>query len=234
MAGDAYYACRDGSAAPPEQQRRVVTGLRAAARLYALPGAKRPKRRGRSNRYEPKICLWRPVFSEQQFAAAAELLVYGRKHQVRRRKLVCWWRGLLAPVSVVMGTGSGQRPVYLLDPDTAASAQPTRLCYGARPAVEPPYADLNCDGGLGHYLGRTAPGVSRFALLRVTAHTLLRLIAVVPELRAALPQVDEPWGKPLGHLRAGTDQKGGEPTAAGSARAEWEFLASRPGSTRWR
>ena len=40
-------------------------------------------------------------------------------------------------------------------------------------------------------------------MLSVTSHTLLRLIEVVPELRAALPQVDEPWRKPLHHLTTG-------------------------------
>lgn len=203
VVGDAYDACRPWIAAQREKKRRVVTRLRADARLYELPPAKRPKSRGRPKKYGPKICLWRRALSEQKFEAEEEAVVYGRKHQVRLRKLVCRWRGLAEPVSVVIVKGIGKRPVYLLDTDTAASAKETLLFYAARHAVEQPYEDLKCDGGLGHYLGRSEQGVRRFALLSVTSHTLLRLIEVVPELRAALPQIEEPWRKQLGHLTTG-------------------------------
>ena len=47
VVGDAYYACRPWVAAQREKKRRVVTRLRADARLYELPPAKRPKSRGR-------------------------------------------------------------------------------------------------------------------------------------------------------------------------------------------
>jgi hypothetical protein len=203
VAGDAYYACRPWIAEQREKHRRVVTRLRADARLFELPPEKRRKSRGRPKTYGPKICLWRRALLDQKFEAEEEVLVYGRKHQVRLRKIVCRWRGLDDPVSVVIVKGIGKRPVYLLDTDTDASAKQTLLFYAARHAVEQPYEDLKCDAGLGHYIGRTEQGVRRFAMLSVTSHTLLRLIEVVPELRAALPQVDEPWRRKLEHLTTG-------------------------------
>ena len=203
VAGDAYYACRDWIAEQREKKRRVVTRLRSDARLYELPPAKRSKSRGRPKKYGAKICLWRRALLDQKFAAEEEVIVYGRKHKVRLRKIVCWWRGLADPVSVVIIKGIGKRPFYLLDTEKQASAKETLLFYAARHAVEQPYEDLKCDGGLGHYLGRTEQGVRRFALLSVTAHTLLRLVEVVPELRAALPQIEEPWRKKLDHLTTG-------------------------------
>ena len=203
VVGDAYYACRPWIGEQREKHRRVVTRLRADARLFELPPAKRPKSRGRPKRYGKKICLWRRALLEQKFAAEEEVVVYGRKHKVRLRKIVCRWRGLDDPISVVIVKGIGKRPVYLLDTDTAARAKETFLFYAARHAVEQPYEDWKCDGGLGHYLGRTEQGGRRFALLSVTAHTLLRLIEVVPELRATLPQIEEPWRKQLDHLTTG-------------------------------
>jgi len=203
VVGDAYYACRPWIAEQREKQRRVVTRLRADARLFELPPEKRRKSRGRPKIYGPKICLWRRALSDQKFEAEEEVVVYGRKHTARLRKMICRWRGLPDPVSVVIVKGIGKRPVYLLDTDKDASAKETLLFYATRHAVEQPYEDLKCDGGLGHYLGRTEQGVRRFAMLSVTSHTLLRLIEVVPELRAALPQVDEPWRKKLEHLTTG-------------------------------
>jgi len=202
VVGDAYYACRDWITEQREKKRRVVTRLRADARLYELPPPKK-KGRGRPPKYGKKICLWRRALSDRRFEAQQEVVVYGGKHEVRLRKIVCLWRGIEEPVSVVIVKGIGKKPVYLLDTESEASAKETLQRYGARHAVEQPYEDLKCDGGLGHYLGRTEQGVRRFAMLSVTAHTLLRLIEVVPELRAALPEVEEPWRKKLGHLTTG-------------------------------
>jgi len=202
VVGDAYYACRDWLREQRQQKRRVVTRLRADARLYELP-RQRKRGRGRPPKYGKKICLWRRALSDSRFEAQQEVIVYGGKHEVRLRKIICLWRGLEEPVSVVIVKGIGKKPVYLLDTESEASAKETLQIYGARHAVEQPYADLKCDGGLGHYLGRTEQGVRRFAMLSVTAHTLLRLIEIVPEMRAALPEVEEPWRKPLEHLTTG-------------------------------
>ncbi|MBV9481701.1 MAG: transposase [Acidobacteria bacterium] len=203
VVGDGYYACRAWIAEQREKQRRVVTRLRSDARLYELPPSKRRKGRGRPKTYGKKICLWRRALTDQKFEAEQEILVYGRKHAVRLRKMVCVWRGLEEPVSVVIVKGIGKKPVYLLDTDGEASAVETLHFYGARHAVEQPYEDLKCDGGLGHYLGRTEQGVRRFAQLCVTSHTLLRLIEIVPEMRGALAEVKEPWRKRLEHLTMG-------------------------------
>lgn len=46
-------------------------------------------------------------------------------------------------------------------------------------------------------------GIRRFALLTVAAHTLLRLIEMVPELRRHLPQVEEPWRERKSHMSMG-------------------------------
>ncbi len=53
------------------------------------------------------------------------------------------------------------------------------------------------------YRGRTELGVRRFAMLAVTAHTLLRVMEVVPELRGQLPLVEEPWRETKSHLTLG-------------------------------
>jgi hypothetical protein len=203
VVGDRYYACRAWIAEQKEKKRRVVTRLRADARLYEWPPKKRRKGRGRPKTYGQKISLRRRALSNQKFEAEEAVVVYGRQHKVRLRQIACWWRGLAEPVSVVIVKGIGKRPVYLLDTEQNASAQETLSFYAARHSVEQPYEDLKCDGGLGQYLGRTEQGVRRFAMLSVTSHTLLRLIEVVPELRAALPQVDEPWRKKLEHLTTG-------------------------------
>jgi len=40
-------------------------------------------------------------------------------------------------------------------------------------------------------------------MLAVVSHTLLRLIEIVPELRAQLPEIEEPWRKALDHMTTG-------------------------------
>lgn len=139
----------------------------------------------------------------EKFEAEKEVVVYGRKHKVRLRKIHCYWRGLKESVSVVIVIGIGKKPFYLLDTETEAEASETLYFYAARHAVEQPYEDLKCDGGLGHYRGRTELGVRRFAMLAVTSHTLLRLMELLPELRLRLPIVEEPWRETGSHLSMG-------------------------------
>jgi hypothetical protein len=203
VVGDAYYACREWIARQRESSRRVVTRLRADANVRQLPRRPRRARPGRPRRYGPRIDLKRRARSEHKFEPEVEVTVYGRRHHVRLRKLVCLWYGLADPVSVVIVRGIGKKTVYLLDTDPTAPAIETLSFYAARHAVEQPYEDLKCDGGLGHYRGRTERGVRRFALLAVVSHTLLRLIELEPRLRAFLPALDEPWRKQLSHLTCG-------------------------------
>lgn len=204
VVGDAYYACQPWLALQRQQGRRVVTRLRSDADLRALPPPGQPKgQRGRPRRYGPRIWLARRARFLHKFEPEGEVVVYGRVHKVRLRKLVGLWHGLPGPVSVVIVRGIGKQPFYLLDTNPEAEARETLQLYAARHAVEQPFADLKCDGGLGQYRGRTEQGVRRFALLAVTAHTTLRLIELRPELRGCLPALDEPWRKPLSHLTTG-------------------------------
>jgi len=203
VVGDASDACRDWIARQRQASRRVVTRLRQDADVRQLPRRPRTARRGRPRVYGPRIDLKRRARSLEKFEPEVEVTVYGRVHRVRLRKLVCLWRGLKDPVSVVIVRGIGKKPVYLLDTDPTAPALETLLFYAARHAVEQPYEDLKGDGGLGHSRGRTERGVRRFALLTVVAHTLLRLIELEPSLRNLLPTVDEPWRKLVSHLTCG-------------------------------
>ncbi|MBA3441421.1 MAG: transposase [Pyrinomonadaceae bacterium] len=203
VVGDRYYACREWIAEQRSKQRRVVTRLRADANLYELAAEPKKKKRGRKRIYGTKISLKHRARFAHKFEPECDVQVYGRMHRVRLRKIVCRWRGLTDPVSVVIVTGIGKKPFYLLDTDTEASAEQTLYFYAARHAVEQGYEDLKCDGGLGQYRGRTELGVRRFALLTVAAHTLLRLIELVPELRRHLPQAAEPWRKPKSHMTMG-------------------------------
>lgn len=203
VVGDRYYACRDWIAEQRAKTRRVVTRLRADANLYELAAEPKQKKRGRKRIYGAKISLKHRARFAHKFAPECEVQVYGRQHRVRLRKIVCRWRGLPDPVSVVIVTGIGKKPFYLLDTDREATAKQTLYFYAARHAVEQPYEDLKCDGGLGQYRGRTELGVRRFALLSVAAHTLLRLMELVPELRRHLPQVEEPWRERKSHMSLG-------------------------------
>jgi hypothetical protein len=203
VVGERYYACRDWIANQREKTRRLVTRLRADANLYELAAQPKRKKRGRKRIYGAKISLRHRARFEHKFEPEMEAQVYGRVHRVRLRKIVCRWRGLPDPISVVIVTGIGRKPFYLLDTDTEATAAQTLYFYAARHAVEQPYEELNCDGGLGHYRGRTELGVRRFAMLTVAAHTLLRLIELMPELRRHLPLVEEPWRKTKSHLTVG-------------------------------
>ena len=101
VVGDAYYACRDWITEQRQKKRRVVTRLRADARLYELP-PQRKRGRGRPRKYGKKICLWRRALSDSRFEPEQEVMVYGGKHQVRLRKIICLWRGIEEPVSVVI------------------------------------------------------------------------------------------------------------------------------------
>jgi len=203
VVGDRYYACREWINLQRARTRRVVTRLRADARLYEIAKESKQKRAGRKKKYGAKISLRHRARHLEKFEEEKEVVVYGRQHQVRLRKLDCYWRGLKEPVSVVIVIGIGKNPFYLLDTEPAASAEETLYFYAARHAVEQPYEDLKCDGGLGRYRGRTELGVRRFAMLAVTAHTLLRVMEVVPELRGQLPLVEEPWRETKSHLTLG-------------------------------
>lgn len=203
VVGDGYYACRGWLAQQRNRQRRVVTRLRSDARVYELASKPPKSKRGRPKVYGPKVSLARRALAEQKFEAERKMKVYGREHRVRLRKLVCLWRGLEGPISVVIVQGIGKSPFYLLDTDPQASAVETLQYYAARHAVEQPYEDLKQDGGLGGYRGRSELGVRRFAMLAVVAHTLLRLMEIVPELRAQLPEIEEPWRKELEHMTTG-------------------------------
>jgi hypothetical protein len=203
VVGDAYYACRDWITKQRSSGRRVVTRMRADANLRQLPPAKRSKKPGRPKTYGPRIDLRKRIHCLDKFEPEVEAKVYGGVHKVRLRKIVCLWYRLKGTVSVVIVLGIGKKPVYLLDTDPAATALETLYFYAARHAVEQGYQDLKCDGGLGHYRGRTELGVRRFALLAVVSHTLLRLIELIPELRTLLPEVEEPWRKELSHLTCG-------------------------------
>jgi hypothetical protein len=202
VVGDAYYACREWIAQQRREGRRVVTRLRADANLRQLPPRRR-KKRGRPKTYGLKIDLRKRSHCLNKFEPKVEAKVYGGVHKVRLRKIVCLWYGLKEPVSVVIVLGIGKKPFYLLDTDTTVTSLETLYFYAARHAVEQGYEDLKCDGGLGHYRGRTERGVRRFALLAVVSHTLLRLIELMPELRVLLPEVEEPWRKKLSHLTCG-------------------------------
>ena len=171
VAGDRYYACREWVAAQRAKHRRVVTRLRADANLYELAAEPKRKKRRRKRIYGAKVSLRRRARFLHKFEPALEAQVYGRPHQVRLRKMVCRWRGLPDPVSVVIVTGIGKKPFYLLDTESEATASQTLCFYAARHAVEQP-EDLKCDGGLGQYRGRTELGIRRFAMLTVAAHTL--------------------------------------------------------------
>lgn len=203
VVGDRYYACRDWLAEQRRNQRRVVTRLRADANLYELAVEPRQKKRGRKRIYGRKIALPHRARFLHKFEPACEVQVYGRAHRVRRRKMVCRWRGLQEPISVVTVIGIGKKPFYLLDTDTEAATEQSLYFYAARHAVEQPYEDLKCDGGLGQYRGRTELGVRRFAMLAVAAHSLLRMIELLPELRRHLPEVEEPWRKGKSHMTMG-------------------------------
>lgn len=203
VVGDAYYACRKWIAQQLKAGRRVVTRLRADANLRQLPPTKRHKQPGRPKIYGARIDLRKRMHYLDKFEAQVEAKVYGGVHKVRLRKIVCLWYGLKTPISAVIVLGIGKKPFFLFDTDPAATALETLYFYAARHAVEQGYEDLKCDGGLGHYRGRTEQGVRRFALLAVVAHTLLRMIELIPELRTLLPQIDEPWRKELSHLTCG-------------------------------
>lgn len=186
-------------------QRRVVTRLRADARVYEIAKEIKRKRgeRGRSKKYGQKISLRHRAAHPEKFAAEQEMVVYGSKQKVRLRKIVCYWRGVRAPVSVVIVVGIGKKPFYLLDTEREATAEETLYFYAARHAVEQGYEDLKCDGGLGHYRGRTELGVRRFAMLSVTSQILLRLVELTPELQSLLPKLEEPWRERKEHLSLG-------------------------------
>lgn len=203
VVGDAYYACRDWLAEQRSQHRRVITRLRADARVYELAAKPAKGQRGRPRVYGANITLARRTLAEQKFEAEYKAKVYGREHRVRLRKIICLWRGLKGPVAVVIVKGIGKQPFYLLDTEVEAKAAETLQFYAARHAVEQPYEDLKMDGGLGHYRGRRELGVRRFAILAVVAHTLLRLIEIVPERRAQLPEIEEPWRKEIDHMTTG-------------------------------
>lgn len=203
VVGDGYYACRDWIAHQRTSKRRVVTRLRADARVFQLAPERQNRKRGRPRVYGPKISLAKRARFDHKFEPETEMNLYGREHRVRLRKIVCLWKGLKEPISVVIVKGIGKKPVYLLDTDQEATAEQTLYFYAARHALEQPYEDLKCDGGLGQYRGRTELGVRRFARLTVAAQTLLRMIELVPELRQQLPEVEEPWRKEIRHLTTG-------------------------------
>lgn len=205
VVGDRYYASRDWINTQVTSQRRVVTRLRTDARVYEI--AKQIKRqkghRGRSKKYGQKISLRHRAAHLEKFEAEQEMVVYGSKQKVRLRKIICYWRGVHEPVAVVIVVGIGKKPFYLLDTEREATAAETLYFYAARHAVEQGYEDLKCDGGLGHYRGRTELGVRRFAMLAVTSQTLLRLVELIPQLQSLLPQVEEPWRERKEHLSLG-------------------------------
>jgi len=203
VVGDGYYACRDWLAQQRRKHRRVVTRLRADARVYELAPKPQKGQRGRPRVYGAKMTLSRRALAEQKFEAEYKAKVYGREHRVRLRKLIGLWRGLPGAISVVIVKGIGKQPFYLLDTNPEAKAAETLQFYAARHAVEQPYEDLKMDGGLGEYRGRRELGVRRFAMLAVVAHTLLRMIEIIPELRASLPEIEEPWRKAIDHLTTG-------------------------------
>ena len=203
VVGDGYYACRDWLAEQRQKHRRVVTRLRADANVCELAAKPGKGQRGRPRLYGAKITLTRRALAEQKFEAEYKAKVYGREHRVRLRKIICLWRGLPEPISVVIVKGIGKQPFYLLDTGPQAKAAETLQLYAARHAVEQPYEDLKMDGGLGDYRGRRELGVRRFAMLAVVAHTLLRLIEIIPELRASLPEIEEPWRKAMDHMTTG-------------------------------
>jgi hypothetical protein len=205
VVGDRYYAAREWINTQVEQKRRVVTRLRADARVYEIAHAGRRKHghKGRNKKYGQKISLRHRALHREKFEEEKELLVYGSQQKVRLRKILCYWRGVKEAVSVVIVIGIGKKPFYLLDTDREATAEETLYFYAARHAVEQGYEDLKCDGGLGHYRGRTEVGVRRFAMLAITSQTLLRLVELIPELRVHLPQVEEPWRETKEHLSLG-------------------------------
>ncbi|MCA1617066.1 MAG: transposase [Acidobacteria bacterium] len=205
VVGDRYYASRDWINTQRGQKRRVVTRLRADARLYEIARARRRKegQRGRSKKYGEKISLRHRATHLEKFEEEQEMVVYGSKQLVRLRKMLCYWRGVREPVSVVIVVGIGKKPFYLLDTDVDATAAKTLYFYAARHGVEQGYEDLKCDGGLGHYRGRTELGVRRFAMLSVTSQTLLRLMELIPELHTLLPKLEEPWRETKEHLSLG-------------------------------
>lgn len=205
IVGDRYYASRDWINTQVENNRRVVTRLRSDARLFEIAReVKRQKgQRGRSKKYGDKISLPRRARHLEKFEQEREMFCYGTKQRVRLRKILCYWRGVKEAVSVVIVVGIGKKPFYLLDTDIEAKAEETLYFYAARHSVEQGYEDLKCDGGLGHYRGRTEFGVRRFALLCITSQTLLRLVELIPELRVQLPQVEEPWREVKEHLTMG-------------------------------
>ena len=173
VVGDRYYAAREWIKIQVKEKRRVVTRLRSDARLYEL--ARQVKRkagqRGRHKKYGQQISLRHRARHLEKFEEEKEIIVYGSQQSVRLRKLVCYWRGVHEPVSVVIVVGIGKKPFYLLDTHQEATAEETLYFYAARHGVEQGYEDLKCDGGLGHYRGRTELGVRRFAMLSVTSQT---------------------------------------------------------------
>jgi hypothetical protein len=205
VVGDRYYASRDWINTQVKANRRVVTRLRVDARLYEIASSVKRKKgqRGRSKKYGHRISLKHRAAHLEKFEPTQEMFVYGSKQKVRLRKILAFWRGVSEPVSVVIVIGIGNKPFYLLDTSIEASAEETLYFYAARHSVEQCYEDLKCDGGLGHYRGRSELGVRRFAILAITSQTLLRLIELIPELRVQLPELEEPWRETKAHLSLG-------------------------------
>ena len=205
VVGDRYYASRDWINTQVKSKRRVVTRLRADARVYEIATEIRRKKgqKGRSKNYGEKISLPIRAAHLEKFEEAREMIVYGSKQKVRLRKMLCYWRGVHEPVSVVIAVGIGKKPFYLLDTEQEATAEETLYFYAARHAVEQGYEDRTGEGGLGHYRGRTEVGVRRFAMLAVTSQTLLRLLELIPQWQTLLPKLEEPWRETKEHLSLG-------------------------------
>ena len=204
VVGDRDYAARDWRQAQARSNRRVVTRLRRDARLSEIASGRRKKgQKGRTQKSGQKISLRHRATHLEKFEEEQEMIVDGSKQSVRLRKMVCYWRGVAEPIAVVIVVGIGKQPFYLLDTERDAPAEETLHFYAARHAVEQGYEDLKCDGGLGHYRGRTELGVRRFALLAVTSQTLLRLVELIPELHTLLPKLEAPWREAKEHLSLG-------------------------------
>ncbi len=200
LVGDAAYAGRALRGLP--KQVTVTTRLRADAALYALPGPRRPGRRGRprvKGERLPELIVLAAMTSVRW--EQARVCCYGRAQAKELTSLVCLWPTVFGPrpVRIVLARQPGAPDGYeLAVVTTDLDASPAELVerYASRWSVEVLFEESRQVAGVGQARNRTPRAVERtvpFGLLCLSLVVCWYALHGQPTLDVAAHRARAPW-----------------------------------------
>jgi hypothetical protein len=178
-----------------EPRIEFLSRLRFDARLYEPPPARRQGQRGRPRKWGRRLAAPRDAHLWPSPWREGEAKVYGKMRRIRYKQVPCQWHPAGAEARVhafVFHVEGYKKPWHLVTSDLGLKPQEALELYAARFTQEDAHRDMKQQLGLGTGQGRLKNVVLRTLQLRLTAMTLLRMLAQ----RLQLAEGDAWWHKP--------------------------------------